>query len=58
MEIRQHALIVLLHNIFRDALHAKDFNVEAGTVGESIVDGRKLLFVDLAHVDAETTGRV
>ena len=50
LELGGYALIVRLDDVFRDALHAEDLDVEAGSVGKSIVDCRKLLLVDLTHV--------
>ena len=52
--IGQDALVVLLYNVFGDALHTKDLDVETSSVRQSIVDGREVLFVDLTHVYAQT----
>jgi len=39
MEGRKNALVVGLHDVFRYALHAEDFDIEACTIRESVVDG-------------------
>jgi hypothetical protein len=54
VKIRQDALIMLLNNVFGDSFHAEDFNVEAGSVWQGIVDGSQVFLVYLAHVHAET----
>lgn len=54
VEVGQNSLGVLLNNIFWDAFHAKDFNVEGLSVGKSVVNSCEVLFMDLTHVDAQT----
>lgn len=53
MEVCQHSLVVLLNYLVRYPFHAKDLDVEAGTVWEGIFDGREVFFMNLIHVHVE-----
>lgn len=53
MKVCQDALCMLLNNVFWDAFHTKDLDVEACAVGKGIVHSRKVLLMDLAHVHTE-----
>jgi hypothetical protein len=54
VEVLDDALIVLLHNVVGDTLHAKDLDVEALPVWKRILDAREGFLVDLVHVYRET----
>jgi hypothetical protein len=54
VEVGQDALVVSLDNVFGDAFHAEDLNIETLAIRERIVDGSQVLFVDLAHMYAQT----
>lgn len=54
VELLKDALLVGLHDIFGDAFHAEDLEVEALAVGQRILNLGESLFVDLRHVDVET----
>lgn len=54
VEVRQHSLVVLLYCFIGYSFHAKDFDVEAGTVWEGVFDSREILFVNLIHMHIET----
>lgn len=56
VEVCDDALVVLLQNFFWYALHSKDFDVEALSVREGILDLVETLFVYLVHVNGETWG--
>ena len=52
MKLCQNSSSVLSCDVFRYAFHPEDFDVEACTIWEGIVDGGEVLFVDLTHVHA------
>ena len=54
MVVGQNSLVVLLNNVFWNAFHAKDLDIKACSVGESIIDCSEVLFVDLTHMYAQT----
>ena len=54
VETSQDSLVVQLSDIFRDTLHAKDFDIEASSVRKSVVDCCEIFFMDLTHVNAQT----
>lgn len=53
MELGENALVVLLHNVFRDTFHTEDFDVKACAIGKGIVDGSKVFLVHLIHVHVQ-----
>jgi len=54
----EDSLRVLLNDVLRNAFHAEDLNVESRAIRKGIVNGSKILFVDLAHVDTQASGGV
>lgn len=57
VEVLDDAVAVLLEDLVRDALHAKDLNVEALSVRQRVFDLIKRLFVDLVQMHGETWQR-
>jgi len=53
VKVLDDALVVLLQDVLGDALHAEDLDVEAGAVGQGVLDALQRFFVDLVHVDRE-----
>lgn len=58
LELRGNTLLVSLEHIIGDTLHAKDFHIEAHSIGQRIVHFGKLFLVDLTQMDGETWSRV
>lgn len=52
------ALIVVLDDVLRNAFHGEDLDIDVLTVGEGILDELEGFFVNLTHVNAQTSGRV
>lgn len=46
-------LVVCLDNLFWDAFHTEDFNIQRCAVAERIVDARQGFLVNLVHVNGE-----
>lgn len=54
VEVLDDALVMLLDDVLRDALHAEDLDVESLPVSQSILDAGQIFLVDLVHVNRET----
>lgn len=46
-------LVVCLDDIFGDAFHTEDFDIQRGAIAECIVDASQGFLVDLVHVNGE-----
>ena len=51
VEVLNYALVVPVDYFVRDSFHAKNFNIQALPIRESIFNHRERLFVDLVHMD-------
>lgn len=55
-ELVADALVMGLHDVFGDTLHAENLDVRGLAVGKGILDSGQVLLVDLIHVHRQTCG--